>query len=136
MYAPRWIRFVRVAGPLHSKRHTTEGKKAAMPMKERTSSKVILNLTRRGVVVGLFRTVHRRWPFLIGAKINTSRSLSSTISNTQRRFIIEACHIYRASGQYQAISVGQVEHTFENFLSVPIIPILSFRHRFSLQNPL
>ena len=43
-----------------------------MPVEERTSSKVILNLTRRGATIGVSRTVHRRWPFLIGAETNTS----------------------------------------------------------------
>ena len=104
-----------------------------MPVEERTSGKVILNLTRRGAAVGLSRTVHRRWPFLVGAEINTSKSLSFTVSNTQRRFILKACHIYRAFGQYQAISVGWTEYTFWIFYQCLI---LSFCQRFALQNPL
>ena len=71
MYAPRWIGFFGAIGALFAKQCTIKGQKVAMPMEERTSSKVILNLTRRGTTVGLSRTVHRRCPFLIGVETNT-----------------------------------------------------------------
>ena len=64
-------RICRRIGALYVKQCTTEGQKVAMPMEKKTSSKVILNLTRRGTTVGLSRTVHRRWPFLIGVETNT-----------------------------------------------------------------